>query len=84
MPHYIAFIERRNRSCRYGVSFPDLPWLHHPRGDDARRSSAQRFGSADLYRRGLDHRDGATGLPPPRTIDQLRRTLKSPITPSTR
>ena len=86
MPHYIAFIADKGfRTCCHGVSFPDLPGVHHRR----RRRSTKRCSSASevliFSAEDWTNADGSTGCQTaPRRSISYGRTLKSPITPRTR
>ena len=70
MPHYIALIHKDGDSC-YGVSFPDWPGVVTAGDtiDEAMRLAAEVLTFAA---EGYESRDGAQGIPKPRTIDELR------------
>jgi antitoxin HicB len=70
MPHYIALIHKDADSC-YGVSFPDWPGVFTA-GDTIDEAMQQAAAVLAFAAEDWENRDGSKGLPPPRTIDELR------------
>jgi antitoxin HicB len=70
MPHYIALIHKDADSC-YGVSFPDWPGVVTA-GDTIDEAMRQATEVLTFAAEDYESRDGAQGIPKPRTIDELR------------
>jgi antitoxin HicB len=70
VPHYIALIHKDPDSC-YGVSFPDWPGVFTA-GDTIDEAMQQAAEVLTVAADGWQNRDGSTGFPRARTIDELR------------
>jgi len=74
MTYYIALIHKDPDSC-YGVSFPDIPGVFTA-GDTIDEAMQQAAEVLVFAAEDWTNPDGSTGLPAPRTIDELRNDAK--------